>query len=94
MVNRIGMAWSTQSIIFVVILARVVNLKQNKASFLPHLTVCLCLQLTQMSIFQDLVIFMPTTTTTTTDGQTDNFTPCACARGIYKKIGKYDNSVQ
>ena len=29
---------------------------------------------------QDLAIFVPTTTTTT-DGQTDCFTPCACARG-------------
>ena len=29
---------------------------------------------------RDLAIFVPTTTTTTTtDGQTDCFTPCACA---------------
>ena len=33
---------------------------------------------------QDLVIFVPmTTTTTTTDRQTDCFTPCACTRGNY-----------
>ena len=30
---------------------------------------------------RDLAIFVPTTTPTTTDGQTDCFTPFACARG-------------
>ena len=37
---------------------------------------------------QDLVIFMPTTTTTTTDIQTDYFTPCTCARGKIKRGGR------
>ncbi|MCG8627030.1 MAG: hypothetical protein MJE68_34150 [Proteobacteria bacterium] len=35
---------------------------------------------------RNLVIFVPTTTTTTMttiDRQTDCFTPCACARGNY-----------
>ena len=50
--------WSTQSEIFVAILARVVDLKQNQAIFSPHLTVWLCLQLAQMSISRDLAIFV------------------------------------
>ena len=52
-------------------------------SFSPISTDWLCLQLTQMSRLRDLAIFVPTTTTrtTTTDRQTDCFTPCACARG-------------
>ena len=59
---------------FVVILVRVVDLKQNQASFLLHLTVWSCLQFAQMSVSRDMVIFVPTTTTTA-DGQTDYFTP-------------------
>ena len=52
------------------------RIDQKLASFLPHLTVWSCLQLAQMPISQDLVIFVQTT-----DRQTDYFIPCACARG-------------
>ena len=36
-----------------------------------------------MPRMRDLAIFVPTTTTMTTDRQTDCFTPCACAQGNY-----------
>ena len=49
-------------------------------SFSPISTDWLCFQHTQTPRTQDLVIFVPITTT---DGQTDCFTPCACARGNY-----------
>ena len=63
------------------ILARVIDLKQSLASFfLPHLTVWSYLQFTQMPTSGDLAIFVPTTTTT--DGQTDYFTPCAHTCGV------------
>ena len=68
--------------IFVTILARVINLKQSQASFLPHLTVWSYLKFAQMPISWDLAIFMPTTTTTTTttDRQTNYFISCTCIR--------------
>ena len=70
---------STKCKIFVSILACVVELKQNQACFSLHLTVWSRLQLAQMSISRDLMIFM--LMTTTTDGQTDYFTPGACVQG-------------
>ena len=49
------------------------------------LTVLLRLSLTMKPISRDLAILVPmtmtTVTTMTTDGQTDCFTPCTCARG-------------
>ena len=62
-----------------VILARVVDLKQSQASFLPHLAVWSYLQSAQMPTSWGLAIFVPTTTT---DGQTDYFTPCMHAHGV------------
>ena len=59
--------------LFVAILACVIDLKQSQASFLSHLTVWSYLQFAQMPTFQDLAIFV---LTTTTDGQTDYFTAC------------------
>ena len=57
--------------------------KHSEASFLPYLTNLPCLPVTNVPASQDLAIFVPTTTTTTmtTDGQTDYFTPCPCAWG-------------
>ena len=67
------------------------NSKCTETSFSPISTDSLCLQHTQMPRFRDLVIFMPTMTTTTarttTDIQTDYFKPCACVRGKYKYSG-------
>ena len=51
--------------------------------FSPISTDWLCLQHTQMPRTQDLETFVLMTTTMTTDGQTDCFTPCACTRGNY-----------
>ena len=53
--------------------------KRVKTSFSPISTDWLCLQHAQTPRTRDLAIFM----LTTTDGQTDCFTPCACARGNY-----------
>ena len=55
------------------------------ASFSPISTDWLCLQHTQMPRTQDLVIQVRAddndNDNVTTDGQTDCFTPCTCARG-------------
>ena len=69
-----------------VILACVVDLKQNQADFSLHLTVWSCLQLAQ----NDVCILRSGNFHandddhhhTTTDGQTDCFIPCACMCGL------------
>ena len=64
-----------------------------KPVFPPISTDWLCLQHAQTPRTRDLAIFVPTTTTTTTtDGQTDCFTPCACAWGNNKPQQHYINS--
>ena len=57
--------------------------KRTERSFSQIFTDSLYLQHVQTPRSRDLAIFMPMTTTT--DGQTDYFTPCACARG--KNVG-------
>ena len=61
------------------LVATLLDFKQNQASFLLCLTASSHLQLTQVSLSPCLANFMPTTTTT--DIQTDHFTPCTCTRG-------------
>ena len=51
--------------------------KHTEAGFSPNLTDSSCLRVAQMPRSPKVAIFVPTTT----DVQTDYFTPCACARG-------------
>ena len=57
------------------------NLKGVRTSFSLLSTDWLCLQHAQMPRMRDLAIFVPITTTTTIDRQTDCFIPCACVGG-------------
>ena len=73
----------TENARFVVLVSHVQQFETYRKFSLIS-TDLLCLQHAQMPRSRDLVIFILTTTMmTTTDIQTDYFTPCACAQGNY-----------
>ena len=57
--------------------------KHTEASFSPISTDSSCLRVAQMPRSPKVVIFVPTTT----DVQTDCFTPCTCARSKKEQVG-------